>query len=56
MKKKKKISEIIWEGLQNLIIIIIFVVLIACTVFPELVVYKAITDGDLPWYYIFIIR
>ena len=27
MKKKKKVSEIIWEGLQNIVVIIIFVAL-----------------------------
>ena len=56
MKKKKKVSEIIWEGLQNLIVIIIFVALFICMILPELAAYKAIADGDLPWYYIFIIK
>lgn len=56
MKKKKKLIEIIWEGLQNLVVIIIFVVLFICMILPEIVIHKAIADGDLPWYYIFIIR
>ena len=56
MKKKKKVSEIIWEGVQNLVVIIILVVLFICMILPEFAVYKAIADGDLPWYYIFIIK
>lgn len=54
--KKEERLEKFWGFLKFLVIAIIFILCLAATVIPEICLWQAVVDGDVPWWIIFIGR